>query len=64
MDVGILETSTIRETMPTCTRTGCGKIFDENDSNAGDCQFHPGGTSPYKYEINGTAPIFHEGLKG
>jgi len=37
--------------MPTCTRKGCGKEFDLEKNEEGDCHFHPGG------------PIFHEGLK-
>jgi len=31
--------------MAICTRTGCGKTFDESNNNAGDCMFHPGGLS-------------------
>jgi hypothetical protein len=31
--------------MAICTRTGCGKTFDENSNNAGECMFHPGGKS-------------------
>lgn len=33
------------EKMPTCTRTGCGKQFDEDNNNQDDCMFHPGGIS-------------------
>ena len=29
--------------MVVCTRTGCGKTFDDEDNNAGECMFHPGG---------------------
>jgi hypothetical protein len=50
--------------MPTCTRTGCGKEFDENSNNEGDCLFHPGGIYSLYKRLSWAAPIFHEGLKG
>jgi hypothetical protein len=53
--------------MAICTRTGCGKTFDENNNNAGECMFHPGGKSSpaiVKQVLIIIAPVFHEGLKG
>ncbi|KAJ2518800.1 hypothetical protein H4217_003088 [Coemansia sp. RSA 1939] len=38
--------------MHTCTRSGCGREFDEAANDAMACQYHPG------------KPVFHEGLKG
>ncbi|OWF43946.1 cysteine and histidine-rich domain-containing protein 1-like [Mizuhopecten yessoensis] len=35
-----------------CYNKGCGKRFDLNANNDGDCQYHPGG------------PVFHDALKG
>jgi len=67
---GVLEVSDLLKArtlvdMAICTRTGCGKPFDENNNNAGDCMFHPGGKfRPSQLSLTHAAPIFHEGLKG
>jgi hypothetical protein len=67
---GVLEVSDLLKArtlvdMAICTRTGCGKPFDENNNNAGDCMFHPGGKFPsFAIIANSCSADLPRGIEG